>query len=120
MDELLCPCLVVIPLDYNPDDDGNVLPVGPETMAEIAGWFNRQFEGWRQIGQTGVGTWRGQVDRFMTVVVALPENRIAEFETIVRAIGVKLRQESMYYEIGKPIARIMFMDAEAGSAAEGG
>ena len=121
MDELLCPCLVVIPLDYNPNEDGNVLPVEPETMAEISGWFNRQFEGWRHLGQEGVGVWRGQPDRFTTYMVALPENRTAEFINVVRSIGIKLRQEAMYYEIGQPIARIMFIgEQDAGSVAEGG
>jgi hypothetical protein len=112
MDQPLCPCLVVIPLDYNPDENGVVHEVQPEVMVEIFSWFDKQFEGWRPVGMAGVGEvppgrWRGQSDRSLTVVVALPRERTDEFLGVVRAIGVKLRQKAMYYEIGLPIAGIM-------------
>ncbi len=127
MDEPLCPCLVVIPLDYNPARAG-VPPreVEPETMVEILSWFDRQFGGYTPVSQAGVGglppgCWEGQPDRSLTLKVALPQHRTPEFLQVVRAIGVRLKQRAMYYEIGPPSAYIMPID-EAGRAevAEGG
>ena len=119
MENPLCPCLVVIPLDYNPDEGGCVREVEPETLAEIFSWFDRQFEGWTPVSAAGVGglppgRWRGQSDRSMTVKVALPLEHTDEFVRVVRAIGVKLAQRAMYYEIGLPIAGIMDLESDVG------
>jgi hypothetical protein len=118
MDKPLCPCLVVIPLDYNPDENGVIHEVEPEVMVEIFSWFNRQFEGWRPVNPAGVGgippgRWRGQSDRSISVVTAIPSEQTDQFLRVVRAIGVKLRQKAMYYEIGPPIAGIMSIDDNA-------
>lgn len=126
MDELLCPCTVVIPLDYNPDRPGeSPRPVEHEVKAEILSWFNRQFGGYRIAGMAGVGDvppgcWEGQFDRSMTVVVALPERRTAQFVEVVRAIGARLGQRAMYYEIGPPTARIMLIEEEGQWVEDGG
>src|SRR5205807_1952120 len=103
MDEPLCPCLVVIPLDYNPQKAGEPPPeVEPETMVKILSWFDRQFNGYTPVSQAGVGglppgCWQGQFDRSLTVKVSLPQERTIEFVGVVRAIGELLKQQAMYY-----------------------
>ncbi len=86
-------------------------------MVEIFSWFDRQFEGWRpstqQVWGIPPGRWRGQSDRSISIVTAIPSEQTDQFLRIVRAIGVKLRQKAMYYEIGPPIAGIMDIDDNA-------
>ena len=113
MDVPLCPCQVVIPLDYNPDREGEPpREVEQETINEFLSMFNRQFNGFSILGVMGVGDlpagcWQGQRDRSLRVEVAVPKRRIKAFEAIVHAIGVRLGQKAMYYVIGPPGARIM-------------
>ena len=127
MDELLCPCVVVIPLDYNPEHEGaKPREVEPRVLTEILSWLDRQFGGWRQLASANVpgipsGSWHGQPDRCMTVTVAIPPHRTEEFKAVVYTIGQRLKQKAMYIEIGPPIARIMLIDDdEPGAAAVGG
>ncbi len=125
MDELLCPCEVVIPIDYNPVKKGaKPREVEPEVLTEITQWFHRQFGSVSMYGgpvqPAGHGLWDGYLDRIMRVRVALPERRTPEFVALVHAIGKKLKQKAMYYEIGPPTARIMLIEEDEGRAAVGG
>lgn len=118
MAQPLCPCEVVIPLDYNPEYEGGPRkPVEPEVMSDILMSIYVRLGpystlGWSGVGDIPKGAWDGYEDRSMRIEVGLPEERTKEFEEMVRLIGVRLKQKAMYYKIGPPTAHIMIIEEE--------
>ena len=119
MDELLCPCQVVIPMDYNPDhEDEPPREVEPEVFAGIISLIVTRFGDYSLVtppppGGMASGSWRGQADRSYRIEVGLPQRRTHEFVEVVYEIGKRLRQKAMYYVILPPSARVMPIDNES-------
>jgi hypothetical protein len=118
MAEPLCPCELVIPLDYNPEHAGLLPdPVEPEVMAGILTAVAERLGpfstlGWSGVGDIPPGVWEGYSDRSVRIEVSLPQERTPEFVEMVRLIGIRLKQKAMYYKIGPPSAHIMVIGEE--------
>jgi hypothetical protein len=120
MDEPLCPCHVVVVLDYNPERDGEPpKPVEPEVMAQVHAMLTAlgpiSTLGWSGVGDTPRGLWEGHSDRSVRFEVSLPQARTPAFIEVVRRIGFLLKQKAMYYVIGPPSAFVMTIEQEQGS-----
>jgi len=107
------PCLIHIALKMPNGDD-----VDPETINTFFELFDRHFEGSSDLG-TIPGHWLGLVEPMLRVEVAVPVNRIREFEDLAKRIGRVLKQKVVYV-IENYQANVRFLqvdpDAEAAGA----
>ena len=112
-----CACWVQIPLSYAGPDGRPANPVEEEVISDLLGVFSRQFGGWTPLGESS-GSWVNPQDppeepieerSFRIEVAVLPE-RIEEFKEVVYAIGKRLKQKMMYFNI--PEASAYFMDID--------
>jgi hypothetical protein len=97
----LYPCTFLVPLAYN---DGK--PVDPAMFADIRRALDRQFGGYRVLGRQE-GSWFGQVEESVAMLVAVPEERIEELRQAVKAIGKALGQKQMCFEKGNPSVELL-------------
>ncbi len=113
-------CLIHIALKMPNGDD-----VDPDTINTIFELFDRHFGGSSDLG-TIPGHWLDQgmalVEPMLRVEVAVPANRIKEFEALAIRIGRQLKQKVMYVVINYQ-ANVRFLqvdpDADAAGAERG-
>jgi hypothetical protein len=124
--ELLCPCEFQLVLVYNPEP-GELFgrEVEPEVLGGIFSDLKRRFGNYTPLGTAGRdgvpgGSWEGQVEPSVRIEIAVPEDRIPELERFVGEIGVRLKQEAMYFKIGAPCVKIIKVRNPEGKVAQGG
>lgn len=108
---------VQIPLSYAGPDGRPANPVEEEVISDLLGVFSRQFGGWTPLGESS-GSWVNPQnppeepieERSFRIEVAVLPERIEEFKEVVYAIGKRLKQKMMYFNI--PEASAYFMDID--------
>ena len=96
-----CRCTFLVPLRYT---DGR--EVEPEFFIEMKQTLDRQFGGYTVLGERE-GSWHGCVEQVFEILVLVPPERIAELRTVVRAIGVRLGQKQMFFDVPPPSTELL-------------
>jgi len=114
MSELHCPCRFRLPLQYN---DGR--RVEPEVLLEILKALTRQFGGYTPLGASE-SDWgqQGGTEPTMGIEVAVLPHRVEELERVVIAIGKRLGQKQMYFDVPPPSVRFLVIEDEGGESLE--
>lgn len=94
MDTCRHPCIVHLQTNYN-----DCTEVEPDRLALILKTLDRQFGGWTHLGSV-TGSWHGQVEPMIRILIVVPEAEIERLRDVVRLIGRDLKQREMYFEIG--------------------
>lgn len=100
-------CEIGIPIAYN---DGR--PVEPEVIAEIFRALDVQFGGVTNKG-LHEGSWFGQVEQSLRFEVDVEPERVHVLEKVVYAIGKRLGQKEMYFNVPPPSVRNVVIDDTA-------
>jgi len=110
----LCPCEFLIPLEYQPDGpEGARESVPREFFDKVFKTLDRQFGGWTWRGNCS-GSWHGELDDSMSIEVSVPKDQIEKVRVVVRAIGYALKQEKMYFRVGRPSVEMLDADGSTG------
>ncbi|MDB5174347.1 MAG: hypothetical protein JWN51_3120 [Phycisphaerales bacterium] len=100
-------CEIGIPLAYN-----DLRPVEPEIISEILKALDVQFGGYTIKG-VHEGSWFGQVEQSLRIEIDVDPNRVHVLGKVVYAIGKRLGQKEMYFNVPPPSVRNIVIDNAA-------
>lgn len=102
--EAWCACEFLVPVTFN---DGT--PVPEEFLDRMFQALDRQFGGWQCTGRRE-GSWRGQREWLLAVIVAVPRSRVDELKRVIVTIGKELGQAQMYFDCREPSVELLDVD----------
>jgi len=125
MNRCCAPCIFQLVLRYNREPGESVgRVIEDEVIAGILCDLRRRFGEHTILGKPDVdadsGSWKGMSEPSIGIKVAVLPERVKELEEFVYDIGIKLKQEAMYFEAGPPSVKILRMHDYVRKSLEGG